>query len=87
MARLEGADTAQTSSIPATQAAGRPCQEATTTPAGPQQGARGSIDSNRQLMFYTLLSQLTQPQGVVYVKFPSGQQQQWQVIRMEEASN
>lgn len=48
------------------------------------QQARWTLDSNRELTFVTTLDQLTQPQGVVNVKLPGGDQvQQWQLVRME----
>jgi hypothetical protein len=51
------------------------------------QHVQWSIDANKQLTFFAHLSQLTQGQGVVNVKFPSGQQEQWQITRMETAGN
>ena len=53
----------------------------------PTQQVQWRLDSNQQLVFFTPLSQLTQSQGVVYVKLPSGKQQQWQLARMEYAGN
>jgi hypothetical protein len=49
------------------------------------QQARWTLDTNRQLTFVATLDQLTQPQGVVNVKLPGGQVQQWQLVRMENA--
>jgi hypothetical protein len=49
------------------------------------QYAQWSIDTNRQLTFYTPLSQLTEPQGFVNIRLPGGTQQ-WQVVRMEYAN-
>jgi hypothetical protein len=43
-----------------------------------------SIDSNRQLTFSASLNQLTQGEGLVDVKFPSGRTQQWRLVRMED---
>jgi hypothetical protein len=53
----------------------------------PTQQVQWRLDTNKQLVFFTPLSQLTQSQGVVYVRFPSGKQQQWQLARMENATN
>jgi hypothetical protein len=53
----------------------------------PTQQVQWRLDTNQQLVFFTPLSQLTQSQGVVYVKLPSGKQQQWQLARMEYAGN
>jgi hypothetical protein len=50
------------------------------------QRASWSLESNRQLTFSAPLDQLTQGQGVVNVKFPSGRTQQWRLVRMENAS-
>jgi len=50
------------------------------------QQVRWTIDTNRQLTFVATLDQLTQSQGVVNVKLPGGQIQQWQLVRMENAS-
>ena len=47
------------------------------------QQVRWTLDTNQQLTFVATLDQLTQPQGVVNVKFPGGQIQQWQLVRME----
>jgi hypothetical protein len=47
------------------------------------QYAQWSLESNRQLTFYTPLSELTRPQGIVTVRLPSGQRQEWQLVRME----
>ncbi len=47
------------------------------------QQVRWTLDSNQQLTFVATLDQLTQPQGVVNVKLPGGQVQQWQLVRME----
>jgi hypothetical protein len=49
------------------------------------QQIRWTIDSNRDLTFVATLDQLTQSQGVVNVKLPGGQVQQWQLVRMENA--
>lgn len=49
------------------------------------QQVRWTLDSNSQLTFVATLDQLTQPQGVVNVKLPGGQVQQWQLVRMENA--
>jgi hypothetical protein len=51
------------------------------------QQARWTLDTNRQLTFVATLDQLTQSQGVVNVKLPGGQVQQWQLVRMENATN
>jgi hypothetical protein len=53
----------------------------------PTQQVQWTLDTNKQMVFFAPLSQLTQSQGVVWVKFPSGQQQKWQLARMETASN
>jgi hypothetical protein len=50
------------------------------------QQVRWTIDTNRQLTFVATLDQLTQSQGVVNVKLPGGQVQQWQLVRMENAT-
>lgn len=50
------------------------------------QQARWTLDTNRQLTFVATLDQLTQPQGVVNVKLPGGEVQQWQLVRMENAT-
>jgi hypothetical protein len=50
------------------------------------QQVRWTLDSNRQLTFVATLDQLTQPQGVVNVKLPGGELQQWQLVRMENAT-
>jgi hypothetical protein len=47
------------------------------------QYAQWSLESNRQLTFYTPLGELMQPQGLVYVQLPSGERQQWQLVRMD----
>ena len=47
------------------------------------QQVRWTLDTNRQLTFVATLDQLTQSQGVVNVKLPGGQVQQWQLVRME----
>jgi hypothetical protein len=47
------------------------------------QYAQWSLESNRGLTFYTPLGEMMQPQGVVTVRLPSGQRQQWQLVRME----
>jgi hypothetical protein len=47
------------------------------------QYAQWSLESNRQLTFFTPISEMTQPQGAVTVQLPSGQQQQWQLVRMD----
>ncbi len=47
------------------------------------QYAQWSLESNRQLTFFTPLGELLQPQSVVNVRMPSGQRQQWQLVRME----
>jgi hypothetical protein len=49
------------------------------------QYAQWSIDTNRDLTFYTPLSQLTQSQGFVNANLPGGTQQ-WQLARMEYAN-
>ena len=36
-----------------------------------------------QLTFYTPMGEMMQPQGLVYVQLPSGERQQWQLVRME----
>jgi hypothetical protein len=53
----------------------------------PTQQVQWTLESNKQLVFFTPLDQLTQPMGVVYVKFPGGMQQQWQLARMEDGTN
>jgi hypothetical protein len=53
----------------------------------PTQQVQWTLDTNQQMVFYTPLSQLTQSQGVVWAKFPSGQQQQWQLARMDNVGN
>jgi hypothetical protein len=50
---------------------------------GRTQYAQWSLESNRGLTFYTPLGELMQPQGLVYVQLPSGERQQWQLVRME----
>jgi hypothetical protein len=50
------------------------------------QQVRWTLDNNRQLTFVATLDQLTQSQGVVNVKLPGGQVQQWQLVRMENAT-
>ena len=47
------------------------------------QYAQWSLESNRQLTFYTPLGEMMQPQGAVNVSLPSGERQQWQLVRME----
>ena len=47
------------------------------------QYAQWSLESNRQLTFYTPMGEMMQPQGLVYVQLPSGERQQWQLVRME----
>lgn len=47
------------------------------------QYAQWSLESNRQLTFYTPMGEMMQPQGSVYVQLPSGERQQWQLVRME----
>lgn len=47
------------------------------------QQVRWTLDTNKQMTFATPLDQLTQPQGVVNVKLPGGQVQEWQLVRME----
>jgi len=51
------------------------------------QYAQWSLESNRQLTFYTPLNELMQPQGIVTVRLPSGQRQEWQLVRMEDVAN
>jgi hypothetical protein len=51
------------------------------------QQVRWTLETNRKLTFVATLDQLTKPQGVVHVKLPGGQVQQWQLVRMEDASN
>jgi hypothetical protein len=51
------------------------------------QQVRWTLETNRQLTFVATLDQLTQPQGVVNVKLPGGQIQQWDLVRMEDAGN
>jgi hypothetical protein len=53
----------------------------------PTQYVQWSLDKNRQLTFFAHLSQLTQPDGIVYVRFPGGQQEEWQLVRMESATH
>jgi hypothetical protein len=50
------------------------------------QFAQWHIDTNRQLTFYTPLSQLTQSQGFVNVRLQGGTQQ-WQLLRMDYGNN
>jgi hypothetical protein len=45
------------------------------------QYAQWSLESNRDLTFYTPMGEMMQPQGLVYVQLPSGERQQWQLIR------
>jgi hypothetical protein len=47
------------------------------------QYAQWSLESNRGLTFYTPMGEMMQPQGLVYVQLPSGERQQWQLVRME----
>jgi hypothetical protein len=47
------------------------------------QYAQWSLESNRDLTFYTPMGEMMQPQGLVYVQLPSGERQQWQLVRME----
>ncbi len=47
------------------------------------QYAQWSLESNRQLTFFTPIGEMLQPQGYVDVRLPSGQRQQWQLVRME----
>lgn len=47
------------------------------------QYAQWSLESNRQMTFYTPLGEMMQPQGLVYVQFPNGERQQWQLVRMD----
>jgi hypothetical protein len=47
------------------------------------QYAQWSLESNRGLTFYTPLGEMMQPQGLVYVQLPSGERQQWQLVRMD----
>lgn len=47
------------------------------------QYAQWSLESNRGLTFYTPLGEMMQPQGAVYVQLPSGERQQWQLVRMD----
>lgn len=47
------------------------------------QYAQFSLESNRQLTFYTPIGEMLQPQGYINVQLPSGQRQQWQLVRME----
>ena len=49
------------------------------------QYAQFSLESNRQLTFYTPIGEMLQPLGYVNVQLPSGQRQQWQLVRMEDA--
>jgi hypothetical protein len=51
------------------------------------QQVRWTLDTNRQLTFVATLDQLTQPQGIINVKLPGGQIQQWDLVRMEDAGN
>jgi hypothetical protein len=51
------------------------------------QYAQWSLESNRQLTFFTPLDEMLQPQGVVSVRLPSGQRQEWQLVRMDGAEN
>jgi hypothetical protein len=50
------------------------------------QYAQWSLESNRGLTFYTPLGEMMQPQGLVYVQLPSGERQQWQLVRMDATS-
>jgi hypothetical protein len=50
------------------------------------QRASWSIDTNEQLTFYAPLDQLTQQQGIVTVQMPGGEQQ-WQIVRLQNAGN
>jgi hypothetical protein len=50
---------------------------------GRTQYAQWSLESNRQLTFYTPIGEMMQPQSYVNVQLPSGQRQQWQLVRME----
>lgn len=50
------------------------------------QYAQWSLESNRQLTFYTPMGEMMQPQGLVYVQLPSGERQQWQLVRMDGQS-
>jgi hypothetical protein len=50
------------------------------------QRASWSIDTNDQLTFYAPVDQLTQPQGIVTVQMPGGEQQ-WQIVRLQNAGN
>jgi hypothetical protein len=50
---------------------------------GRTQYAQWSLESNRGLTFYTPLGEMMQPQGLVYVQLPSGERQQWQLVRMD----
>jgi hypothetical protein len=47
------------------------------------QYAQWSLESNRGLTFYTPLGEMMQPQGLVFVQLPSGERQQWQLVRMD----
>ena len=47
------------------------------------QYAQWSLESNRGLTFYTPMGEMMQPQGLVYVQLPSGERQQWQLVRMD----
>jgi hypothetical protein len=47
------------------------------------QYAQWSLESNRELTFYTPMGEMMQPQGLVYVQLPSGERQQWQLVRTE----
>jgi hypothetical protein len=51
------------------------------------QYAQWSLESNRQLTFYTPLGEMMQPTGVVFVQLPSGERQQWQLVRMDGGGN
>jgi hypothetical protein len=50
---------------------------------GRTQYAQWSLESNRGMTFYTPLGEMMQPQGLVYVQLPSGERQQWQLVRMD----
>jgi hypothetical protein len=50
---------------------------------GRTQYAQWSLESNRGMTFYTPLGEVMQPQGLVYVQLPSGERQQWQLVRMD----
>jgi len=47
------------------------------------QYAQWSLESNRGMTFYTPMGEMMQPQGLVYVQLPSGERQQWQLVRMD----